>query len=262
MREDLISNLLPVHGEAIDPVAMARRDLKKALPKRFYKEARAKARDGAFVLTLDGKPARTPGRNAVALPNQAAGDAVAAEWATQGEFIEPWTMPMTRLVNSALDGVVRDMEPVRAEIVKYAGTDLLCYRAGEPEALVAAQREAWEPVLAAAREKLGADFAVSSGIAFVAQPESAMEAVRKAVAAVRRPLPLTALHLMTTLTGSAILALATALGWLSPEVAWVAAHIDEDFQTRSWGEDEQASARRAQRWLEMAAAARLYALTA
>ena len=262
MREDLLSSLLPVHGEAIDPVAMARRDLKKALPKRFYKEARAQARDGAFVLTLDGKPARTPGRNAVALPNQAAGDAVAAEWAAQGETIEPWTMPMTRLVNSALDGVVRDMEPARAEIVKYAGTDLLCYRAGEPEALVAAQREAWDPVLAASREKLGADFAVSSGIAFVTQPDTAIEAVRKAVAAVRRPLPLAALHVMTTLTGSAILSLATALGWLAPAAAWAAAHVDEDFQVRAWGEDEQASARRAQRWREMAAAARLYALTA
>ena len=84
MREDLLKALTPVHGAAIDPVAMARRDLRKALPKRFYKSATAEWRDGAFVLTLDGKPARTPGRNAVGLPTQAAGDAVAAEWEAQG----------------------------------------------------------------------------------------------------------------------------------------------------------------------------------
>ncbi len=261
MREDLFNNLLPVHGEPVDPVAMARRDLKKALPKRFYKEARAEWREGAFALTLDGKPARTPGRNAIALPTQAAGDAVAAEWAGQGEHIEPWTMPMTRIVNSALDGVVWDMEPVRDEIVKYAGTDLLCYRAGEPDSLVAAQAVAWDPVLERARETLRAEFLVGTGIQFIQQPEAAIEAVRRAVAAVRAPLPLAALNVMTTITGSAILALGVAGGWLSAEAAWAAAHVDEDFQIRAWGADEEASARRAGRWLEMSAAARLYALT-
>ena len=262
MREDLLKALLPVHGEAIDPVAMARKDLIKALPKRFYKEARAEWRDGAFALTLDGKPARTPRRNALALPTQAAGDAVAAEWAAQGEFIEPGLMPLTRMVNSALDGVVWEIDAVRAEIVKYAGTDLLCYRAAEPESLAALQSAAWDPALALAREKLGADFLISAGLTYVEQPAAAIGAIRKAVEGVRAPLPLTALQVMTTLTGSCVLALCAARGWISAEVAWSAAHVDEDFQVRAWGLDEEAAQRRERRWIDMRAAARLYAMTA
>ena len=262
MREDLIKALTPVHGQAIDPVAMARRDLRKALPKRFYTSATAEWRDGAFVLTLDGKPARTPGRNAVGLPTQAAGDAVAAEWAAQGEFIEPGSMPMTRIVNSALDGVVWEIEGVRAEIVKYAGTDLLCYRADGPQALVDAETAAWDPVLDWARQTLGAEFKAAGGMTFVAQPDSALAAVRAAVAAVRAPLPLAALHVMTTLMGSALLALAVARGAITAEDAWASAHVDEDFQARAWGSDAEATARRARLWLDMSAAARLYAMTA
>ncbi len=262
MREDLLKSLLPVHGEAIDPVAMARKDLIKALPRRFYKEARAEWRDGAFALTLDGKPARTPRRNPLALPTQAAGDAVAAEWAAQGEFIQPGLMPLTRMVNSALDGVVWEIDAVRAEIVKYAGTDLLCYRAAEPESLAAMQSAAWDPVLAFAREHLGANFVTSQGLAFVEQPAAAIEAVRRSVAGVRAPLPLTALQVMTTLTGSCLLALAVARGWLSAETAWDAAHVDEDFQIRAWGPDEEAAARLARRWTDMRAAASLHTMTA
>ena len=262
MREDLFKDLLPNHGEPIDPVAMARKDLIKALPKRFYRTAAAEWRDGAFVLCLDGKPARTPGRNAVALPTQAAGDVVAAEWAAQVDVVNPATMPITRMVNSALDGVAREIEAVQGEIVKYAGSDLLCYRAGEPQALVAAQAHAWEPILDRARGELGADFVVTTGVIFVNQPESAIAAVHRAVAQVSMPLPLAALHVMTTLTGSTLIALAVARGWLSVEAAWAAAHVDEDFQIRGWGDDDEAQARRARRWTEMSAAARLYALTA
>lgn len=261
MREDLIKALLPTHGESIDPVAMARKDMKKALPKRFYKTAAAEKRDGAFVLVLDGKSAHTPGRNAIALPSQEAGDAVAAEWAAQGEFIEPGLMPLTRMVNSALDGVVWEMDAVRAEIVKYAGTDLLCYRASEPESLVGAQSVAWDPVLALMREHLRADFAISRSMTYVAQPESALEAVRKVVAAVRAPIPLAALNVMTTIMGSCILGLAVAQRWISAEQGWAAAHVDEDFQIRNWGEDDEAQARRQRRWVDMSAAARLYELT-
>ncbi len=261
MREDLINALLPTHGEAIDPVAMARKDLNKALPKRFYTLAAAENREGAFVLTLDGKPARTPGRNAVALPSREAGDAVAAEWAAQKEFIDPRTMPLTRMVNSALDGVVWEMDGVRAEIGKYAGTDLLCYRAGDPASLVELQSAHWDPVLTMAREKIGADFAVSHSMTFVEQPAAAIAAARRIIDAVRGPLPLAALNVMTTIMGSCLLALAVSQGWMSAENAWVAAHVDEDFQIRAWGRDEEAEARRAARWIDMQAAARLYALT-
>ncbi|WP_051335803.1 ATP12 family chaperone protein [Methylocapsa acidiphila] len=263
-RVDGLSNAMaPTAGEAIDPVAMARRDLQKSLPKRFYAEAKAVAQDGAFVVLLDGRVTRTPARNKLALPSLAAAEAIAAEWARQEAVIDPAVMPLTRLSNSAIDGVVGALEATAEEIVKYAESDLVCYRAGEPDALTQAQAEAWDPVLAFARDQLGARFICAEGVIFVAQPESARRAVQDAVAGVvnsgaAAPFALAALNVMTTLTGSALLALAVAHGELTPARAWAAAHVDEDFQMQIWGADEEAMRRRARRWDEMEAAAKLW----
>ncbi len=262
MSDDIFRDLLPSHGEKIDPVEMARRDQRKNLPKKFFKEASAQEIDGGFVLALDGRPARTPGRNPLATPSRTLTEAMAAEWNAQGEFIDPATMPITRIVNSALDGVASEMDAVAAEIVKYAGSDLLVYRAGDPPALVAEQSAAWDPIIAWAREELVARFVLAEGVMFVDQPEHVGPAIAAAVAAAAggSPLRLGALHVMTTLSGSALLALAVARGRLTPAEAWGAAHVDEDFQIRGWGEDSEAAARRAKRWTEMEAAARVVSL--
>lgn len=262
MSDDIFRDLLPSHGEKIDPVEMARRDQRKTLPKKFFKEASAQEADGSFVLALDGRPARTPGRNPLATPPRALTQALADEWNAQGAFIDPGAMPLTRIVNSAIDGVAREMEAVAAEIVKYAGSDLLVYRAGEPAALVAEQAAAWDPIIAWAREELGARFVLAEGVMFVAQPDHVGPTIAAAVetAAGASPLRLAALHVMTTISGSALLALAVARGRLTPEQAWSAAHVDEDFQIRAWGEDFEAAARRARRWTEMEAAGRLISL--
>jgi chaperone required for assembly of F1-ATPase len=196
------------------------------------------------------------------LPTLAAAKAVAEEWSAQKEFIDPRNMPLTRMVNSAIDGVAAQIEPTIAEIGNYAGSDLVCYRAGEPEALVIAQSAAFDPVLAFARRTLGAQFICAEGVIHVEQPESSRRAVIDAVRAVGRdpasaPFALAALHVMTTLTGSALLALAVAHGEMTAEEAWSAAHVDEDYQMRLWGADGEALERRARRWSEMAAAARL-----
>lgn len=257
MRDDLSDQLIPRPGEAPDPHELARRDLVKHLPKRFYEAATVEARDGVHVLLLDGRGAKTPGRSALAHASRAAMEAVAAEWAAQQERIDPTSMPVTRILNSALDGVAREIEAVQAEIVKYAGSDLLTYRAGEPASLVAAENAAWSPVLDWAREALGARFALTEGVMFVAQPPEALEAVARAVAAFDEPARLAGLHVMTTLTGSALLALAVALRRLTAEEAWSAAHVGEDHQMRLWGADEEALARRTRRWEEMKAAALL-----
>ena len=259
MREDLANQLAPGQGEPIDPVAMARRDLQKVLPRRFYKEAGALEGEGGFVLTLDGKNAHTPGRQPIHTPSLALTQALAEEWGGQGEFIDPGSMPLTRIVNSALDGVAKEMGEVRAEVVKYAGSDLICYRAGEPQSLVEAQARAWDPILTWAREDLGARFICAEGVVFAAQPEHAVAAVARVVEAVDSPLALAGLNVMTTITGSALLALAVAKGRLSAAEAWSAAHVDEDFQAAAWGEDAEAAARRARRWLDMEAAAKVYA---
>ncbi len=207
-------------GAPLDPVALARRDLVKGLPERFYREASIDERDGVFVVLLDGRAVLTPGRVRLALPTRAAAAALAAEWAAQGETIDPRKMPLTRLVNSALDGVARETDAVRAEIVKYAGSDLLCYRAAEPASLVAAEERAWDPMLAWARADLGIDLKLASGIAFVAQPEDALAAVARVVDAVATPIELACLHVMTTLTGSVVLALAVVRGRLGVDEAW------------------------------------------
>lgn len=258
MREDLSKDLLPVHGEEIDPVEMARRDLKKSLPKRFYTQATHDGRDGAYVLLLDGKLARTPGRNPIALPTEAGARLVAEEWQAQAEVIDPATMPVTRIVNSAIDGVSREMDSVRAEIAKYAGSDLVCYRAADPEALVAAQAQIWDPILAFAREQFGGRFVLAEGIMFAEQPDHALMAIRKAIDTIEGEISLAALHVMTTLTGSALIALALVYGHFDLEAAWSAAHLDEDHQMRIWGADAEALARREKRWLEIKAAHDLF----
>ena len=242
---------------AYDPTAAARLAMKPQLPKRFYKDVTIGEEDGAFALLLDGRKARTPSRHVLAVPTRCLGEALAAEWAAQKEFIDPSTMPLTRIVNSIIEGVVPDPGPVADDIVRYSGSDLLCYRAASPESLVRRLGEAWDPVLAWAREALGARFILSEGIVHVAQPEAATAAIRAALPS--DPWRLGALHVVTTLTGSALLALALEKGRLTAAAAWTAAHVDEDFQTELWGADEDAAARRQAREREMMAAAKLLA---
>jgi len=235
--------------------------------KRFYKTATvgpALGPGGAqhvFAILLDGKPVRTPAKAVLALPTRALAEAVAAEWAAQGVNIEPAAMPLTRLANSAIDGVAAGMAQVRADIVTYAASDLLCYRATEPSDLVHRQAELWDPVLAWSREVLGAGFVVAEGLMPVAQSQASRAAVARALQGFDA-FALAALHVMTTLTGSALLALTHARGALTAEAAWAAAHVDEDWQIGRWGEDAEAAARRRRRWTEMHAASRMLGLLA
>ena len=246
--------------ERPDPTRAAQQAMRPPLPKRFYATATIAETEGGYGLRLDGRSARTPGRRLLELPTRALGEAVAAEWQTQGEVVDPARMPLTRLANSAIDAVADDRAAVADDLLRYAGSDLVCYRAGAPERLVEAQSRAWDPVLAWARDELGARFTLSQGVTFVAQPETAIAAARRAVDAVTDPFQLAALHVMTTLTGSILLALATARAVLTPEAAWAAAHADEIFQESIWGEDAEAAERRRFRQVDFEAAARMFAL--
>jgi chaperone required for assembly of F1-ATPase len=238
------------------------------LRKRFYRSVTigevAADRPGAcsaYAILLDGKAAHTPANATLAVPTRALAEAIAAEWAAQAGHIDPAAMPLTRIANTALDGVRHRAAEVRADIAGHASTDLVCYRAAEPEGLAARQAELWDPVLAWSAETLGARFAVAASLTPVAQPETAGAAIARALEAYGG-LALTALHVMTTLMGSALLALAHARGRLSAEAAWAAAHVDEDWQIARWGEDAEAAARRRRRWTEMQAASRTLALLA
>ena len=234
---------------------------KSSLPKRFYKGVAVEEGDGCFALLLDGKPVRTPGKAHLLLPTQALAEAVAEEWRMQDERIDPATMPLTKLANSAIDGVPGREQAVIDDILAHAGSDLLCYRADGPEGLVEAQIAQWDPVLAWAKSTLDAPLVPTRGIVPVAQPQASLDRLKDSLVG-RDAFSLAALHLMTALTCSAVLALAVALGRVTVEEAWAAAHVDEDWQIRQWGEDAEAAARRAAWERDFAAAGRLLSLLA
>ena len=230
------------------------------LPKRFYKTVATEDKGRGSVLTLDGKPVRTPGKAAFVLPSRALAEAVAEEWRAQGERIDPSTMPLTRLANSAIDGVAGREQAVIEDILAFAGSDLLCYRAQGPRELTSAQTKAWDSVLAWAKQALGAPLVLSEGVVHAAQPEGSLAKLKDQLEG-RDAFSLAALHVLTSLSGSALLALAVALGRLTPEEAWKAAHVDEDWQMEQWGRDTLAMERRAHRKAELEAAATVLRLT-
>jgi chaperone required for assembly of F1-ATPase len=259
---DHLTDGLFVPNEERNPLRTAAQGARPELPKRFYKTASVGETADGFAVLLDGKNVRTPGRRPLATPSAALSEALASEWADQGERLDPSSMPLTRLVNSTIDGVAEQISEVAADVTKYAGSDLVSYRAEAPESLSAAQARAWDPMLAFARERLDAELATTEGVVFVTQPPEAIAAMDAAVRAyagedAAAPYRLAALHTMTTLTGSCVIALAVALGEIDVETAWTAAHVDEDHQTKAWGTDDEALARQARRFVEMRAAARL-----
>jgi chaperone required for assembly of F1-ATPase len=248
---DLFANDRP------DPIEAARRAMRPPLPRRFYQQAGVEEADGGFRVVLDGRPVRTPARGFLIAPSRQLAQALAAEWDAQGETIDPVTMPLTRLANSIIDGVAAAPAPVGADIERYLGSDLLFYRAEGPQPLVERQADLWDPVLAWAREALGARFVLAQGVVHATQPEGAIAAARGVIPL--DPWRLGAVHVITTLTGSALLALALLHGRLSAEEAWTAAHVDEDWNMEQWGRDEVALARRAARRAELDAAATVLA---
>ena len=236
-----------------DPTEAARRHMRPILRKRFYESAAAGESADGFAVLLDGKSVRTPARRALAAPTRALAEALAAEWNAQTGVIEPASMPLTRLTNAIVDAVADAPIPVAQEIMKYLGSDLLCYRAREPADLAARQAELWDPVLAWAQDTLGARFVLAQGVTHILQPDAAIAAAATAIP--ENAWRLGALSAIVTLTGSALIALALDHGQLSVEQAWDAAHVDEDWQMAKWGRDEIALARRAFRFAEMQAAA-------
>jgi chaperone required for assembly of F1-ATPase len=239
--------------DPLDAMEAARRSMRPALRRRFYEKAAVESGADGFAILLDGKPVRTPARRLLNAPSVALAEAMAAEWDGQKEVIDPTAMPLTRLANSIIDGVAPAPLPVAEEIAQYLGSDLLFYRAEGPQGLVERQARQWDPILLWARDVLGARFLLAAGVMFVEQPEEAVAAARAAIPA--DAWRLGAVASITTLTGSALLALAMLRGRLSVEEAWAAAHVDEDWNMEFWGRDQRALERRAFRFTEMLAAA-------
>ncbi len=241
-------------SEPVDPMVAARKGGRPGLRARFYKSVGVSdASEGGFPVLLDGKPVRSPAKSLLAAPVHELAAAIAAEWDMQRDAVDPARMPLTRLANSIIDGVAARPGPVAGEVEKYLGSDLLLYRAEEPEELVAMQAKHWDPVLDWARDTLGACFVPTAGVTFAPQPADAIAAAARSIP--RDPWRLGAVNSVMSLTGSALLALALAHGRFDVEAAWTAAHVDEDWNMAKWGRDEQALARRDFRFAEMQAAA-------
>ena len=250
-------------NQPLDPMEAARRNMRPNLRARFYQNAAVSESERGFQVVLDGRPVRTPANELLAAPLKTLAEALAAEWNVQQDKIDPAAMPLTRLANSIIDGVAPSPQPVATEIEKYLGTDLLLYRAAEPAGLVAMQRQRWDPVLDWARETLGARFVTVEGVMFAEQPAEAIASAAATIpngADTESAWRLGALNVVTTLTGSGLLALALAAGHIDVDEAWAAAHADEDWNMEFWGRDELALQRRAYRFAEMSAAAKVLSL--
>lgn len=229
------------------------------LPKRFYKDVAIKDEGSRAAIMLDGKPVRTPGKAPLSVPSKALAEAIAEEWRAQGDHIDPRTMPLTKLANSAIDGIEGRCEAVIDDIMGHANADLLCYRVSDPQGLVAGQAKHWDPVIAWAKDALNAPLKLADGIVHATQADASMAEIRKRFEDFDA-FALAALHVMTSLTGSALLALAVARKRLTPDEAWAAAHVDEDWQISRWGEDAEAKIRREGRRRDFDAATRTLAL--
>jgi chaperone required for assembly of F1-ATPase len=229
--------------------------------KRFYTDVTAQPEtDGAGLsIRLDDRPVRTPARAPLVVPTAPLADAIVAEWQAQGDRIDPRTMPMTGLANAAIDRVAPDPDRFTAMLAPYAETDLLCYRAVEPPALVEREAAEWDPLLAWARGRYDVAFDLASGIIHRPQPEATVRRLAAALGA-RSPFALAAMSPLVTIGGSLVTALALAEGRIDADAAFDATHVDEIWQAENWGEDALAAEARALRRADFAAAARFLAL--
>jgi chaperone required for assembly of F1-ATPase len=253
--------LYPVSGPS-DPNPMKRAQAAMArqpLPRRFYSNVEIQEREGAYAIHLDGRLARTPGRNPLALATRRAAEMLAAEWKAQVDVLDPGRMHATRIANTGIDSIGQRLAEVQADVAAYAATDLVCYRAGEPDGLMRRQRAAWDPVVDWAHSELGARVVLAEGIMHQEQDDAVLSAIRARVATEREPVRLAALHVLTTMSGSCLIALMMAAGALSADAAWAASLVDEDWNADLWGRDAEAEALRALRRNEFDAAAALLA---
>jgi chaperone required for assembly of F1-ATPase len=233
----------------------------RVFAKRFYASAAAAVVPDGFAIALDGRPARTPGKRGLIVARESLAAAIAAEWAAQVDVVRPETMPLTQIACTAIDGVSNAMAEVAADIGAFAMSDLLCYRAEAPRELVELQSKSWDPIITWAESVLGVRFSMAEGVMPVAQDPALKSAVVARISTLDA-MQLAALHVLTTLMGSAALALAVQTRRLDLPAAWALAHLDEDWQIKLWGGDSEAIARRERRLATALAAAQVFDLTA
>lgn len=208
--------------------------------KRFWKQTEVTEVDGGFTVTLDGRAVKTPAKTAFAVPSRGLAEVIAAEWEAQEDKINPNTMPATRMANSAIDKVATQFSAVADMLAAYGDSDLLCYRATQPDALIARQAAAWDPILDWADKTLDARLIPVSGIIHQPQDSAALARLTARVHGLT-PFQLAAFHDLVAISGSLVLGFGVTEGHLDPDQAWELSRIDEKWQEEQWGEDEEAS---------------------
>ena len=228
--------------------------------RRFWKTADIQPQGAGWEVVLDGRPLRTPGKLPLILPTEALARAIAAEWDAQTDVIDPNRMPLTRAANSAVEKVTPQFHDVTSMLGDYGGTDLLSYRASEPEALTRMQALGWDPLIDWAATELRAPLRITHGVIPVPQDPAVLLKLQAEIASLDA-FALTALHDLVTLPGSLILGLAVLRGRLDAETVWKLARIDEEFQADRWGRDEDADLAAQGRLEAMRNAERFYHLS-
>ncbi len=228
-------------------------------PKRFWKTASVVAEDGGFAVRLDERPVKTPAKQPLLVPTHALADLIAAEWDAQSGLVNPETMPVTRMANSAIDKVVPQYHEVATLLTAYGETDHLCYRATHPPALAEKQAIAWDPLLHWAAQALNAPLKTTDGIVPIAQDPAVLARLKEHVLELGN-FKLAAFHDLVSISGSLVLAFAVGQGRLTAEDGWRLSRLDEDWQISLWGEDEDAAAAAAQKQADFHLAARFFAL--
>jgi chaperone required for assembly of F1-ATPase len=229
---------------------------------RFYREVSVGHRgegEKGYSILLDGKPIRTPAGNPLALPNSQLAEAVAAEWRAQENNIDPATMMLTKLANTATDRVAPNRALAAQQTLDFGRSDLLCYRAESPADLVAREDRIWNPLLEWARSTYGIELQCGAGVAYIEQPAGALAALERAISR-HTDFELAACHAAATLTGSAIIALALAAGRIGAAQAFSMSELDEAYQAERWGVDEEAERRSRKKLDELVVIAQLFGL--
>ncbi len=227
--------------------------------KRFWTNTDVAALEQGFAIHLDGRPIRTPAKAPMLIPSRALADAIAAEWQAQDGQIDPDTMPLTKYLNTAIDGVSQNREAVIDEVAGYGGSDLLCYRAGHPAPLVERQEAAWGPYLDWLAEAHDVRLVLVVGVIHTEQPPNALAVLRERVAT-HDDIALAGLHDLTALSGSLVLALAVSEGHAGADAVWKASRVDEEWQAEQWGPDDLAIEAAAKKERDFLAATNLLAL--
>ncbi|WP_455476608.1 ATP12 family chaperone protein [Bartonella sp. B41] len=215
------------------------------LPKRFYKEVKIVGEGRGFSILLDENPIKTPVGRCFFVPTEAFAKLVVQEFEGQKEVIDPAKMPITRLVNTVIDGITDDMQVIFEDLLRFVACDMIFYRAQAPKELVQRQCKHWDPLLDWVEEKLGSRFNLTEGVMHVEQSREAVQAVSNYLRKITSPYVLAALHMITTLTGSALIAIAVLEKKLDLNYAWDIAHLDEDWMIEQWGIDKEAAKNRA-----------------